>query len=57
MYNKPLTAEDYFNDPLVVEPFRTLDAVPVSDGGRAVIITTTKRAKDLKHPPVMIRGR
>ncbi|MGI6550424.1 MAG: thiolase family protein [Syntrophomonadales bacterium] len=56
MYNKLLTAEDYFNDPMVVEPFRTLDAVPVSDGGRAVIITTTERARDLKHPPVMIRG-
>lgn len=55
-YDKPLTEEGYYNDPFVAEPFRTLDAVPVSDGGRALIITSADRAKDLKNPPVLIRG-
>ena len=55
-YDKPMTEEDYFNDPFVAEPFRTLDAVPVSDGGRALIITSAERAKDLKNPPVLVRG-
>lgn len=55
-YDKPMTEEDYYNDPFVAEPFRTLDAVPVTDGGRAVIITSAERAKDLRNPPVLIRG-
>lgn len=55
-FNKPMTEEDYWNAPFVAEPFRTLDAVPVTDGGRAVIITSAERAKHLKNPPVLIRG-
>jgi acetyl-CoA acetyltransferase len=56
MYTKPLTEEDYWKDPMIVEPFRALDAVPVSDGGRAIVITSAERAKDLRNPPVLIRG-
>lgn len=55
-YEKPLTEEDYWNDPFVAEPFRTLDAVPGTDGGRAIIITSAERARGLKNPPVLIRG-
>ena len=56
MYEKPLTEEAYWNDPYVAEPLRTLDAVPPTDGGRAIIITSAERAKDLRNPPVLIRG-
>jgi acetyl-CoA acetyltransferase len=56
MYDKPLTDDGYWNDPFVAEPFRMLDAVPVSDCGRAVVITSAERARDLKNPPVFIRG-
>jgi acetyl-CoA acetyltransferase len=28
----------------------------MTDGGRAVIITSTERARDLRHPPVLIMG-
>lgn len=55
-YSKPLTKEDYLATPFLSWPFRALDATASTDGGRAVIITTTERARHLKNPPVMIRG-
>ncbi len=55
-YKKPLTREDYFNEPWVAEPFRRADCCLVSDGARAFIVTTADRAKNLKQPPVYISG-
>ena len=56
MHGKAMTEEDYFNSPLVVEPFRLFDNCLINDGGRAIIVTTTERARDLKQPPVLIMG-
>ena len=28
----------------------------ISDGGRAYVVTTAERARDLRHPPVLIMG-
>jgi acetyl-CoA acetyltransferase len=56
MYNKKLTFEDYYNSDYVVEPFRLVDNCLISDGGRAMVVTTAERAKDLKQTPVMIMG-
>ncbi|WP_291490700.1 thiolase family protein [Desulfurella sp.] len=56
MYNKPLTYEDYLNSEYLIEPFRKLDASLISDGGRACIVTSVERAKDLKNPVVSIMG-
>ena len=56
MYGKPMDYEDYFAAPWVVEPFRLVDATPVTDGGRALVITTAERARDLPHPPVYVMG-
>ena len=55
-YEKPLTYEDYMNSPFIVEPFRKDDAALITDGGRALIITSTERAKDLRNPVVTIMG-
>lgn len=55
-YNRPLTYEGYYSSEWIVEPFRLLDASQPTDGGRAYIVTTTERAKDLKNPPVLIMG-
>lgn len=55
-YDKPMTKEDYFAEPWVAEPFRRADCCLVSDGGRAYIVTTAERARDLKQPPVYIAG-
>src|SRR5258705_86776 len=53
---KPLTLEDYFKARPIVSPFGLFDCSLRSDGAGAVIVTSADRARDLKTPPVMIRG-
>jgi acetyl-CoA acetyltransferase len=53
---RPLSLADYLQAPMVVEPFRVPDCSLVSDYGGAFILTTLERAKDLRHPPVIILG-
>jgi len=56
MHDKPMTYEDYFKADWVVEPFRLYDCCLISDGGRACIVTSTERARDLPNPVVTIMG-
>lgn len=56
MHDKRLTEAEYYHSPWVVEPFRLADNCLVTDGGRACIVTTAERAKDLRHPPVLLSG-
>jgi len=56
MYKRPLTGAEYDQAPWVVEPFRLNDNCLISDGGRACILTTLERARDLRHPPVTLMG-
>jgi acetyl-CoA acetyltransferase len=56
MYQQPLDYDKYLNDPYLVEPLRRLDCCPITDGGRAYIVTTTERARDLRNPPVTVMG-
>jgi acetyl-CoA acetyltransferase len=56
MYKKILRDEEYNNSNYIVEPFRMLDATPITDGGRAIILTTSKNARSLKKPYVNITG-
>lgn len=55
-YKKTMSREDYFNEPWINEPLRRADCCLMSDGGRAFIVTTAERAKNLKQPPVYIAG-
>jgi len=56
MADRPLTYEDYDRAPYIVEPFRLYDNCLISDGGRAYIVTSVERARDLKQPPAVIMG-
>lgn len=56
MYSRPLTYQDYYDARMIVEPFRLLDICQISDSGRAFIVTTAERARDLKKRPVYIIG-
>ncbi|MCX7634978.1 MAG: thiolase family protein [Syntrophales bacterium] len=56
MHRRPLTEEDYYRSPWLVEPLRLADCCLTTDGGRACIITTRERARDLPHPLVTIMG-
>ena len=53
---EPLDLDGYNASPWVVEPFHVLDCCLVSNGAVAVIVTSAERARDLKQPPVYIRG-
>lgn len=56
MYGKPMTPSNYLATEYMVDPFRMLDATMITDGGRAIILTTAERARDLRQPPVLISG-
>lgn len=56
MYDKPMTEADYDNARWVVEPLRLPDNCLITDGGRAIILTSLERARDLKQPPAVIMG-
>jgi acetyl-CoA acetyltransferase len=56
MYKQSLDYDKYLTEPYLVEPFRLLDCCPITDGGRAYIVTSAERARDLRNPPVLIMG-
>jgi acetyl-CoA acetyltransferase len=56
MHEQKMTFEDYHDARWVVEPFRLFDNCLVNDGGRAVVVTSAERARDLRHPPALILG-
>ena len=51
-----ITLDDYMNARWICEPLRLFDYCLINDGGVALIITTPEHARDLKAPPVYIRG-
>ncbi len=55
-YQRPITVEDYYNSPWIVEPLRLYDCCIETDGGAAFVITSTERAKDLPQAPALIRA-
>ena len=56
MHGRPLTAEDYDNSRWIVEPFHLFDCCQENDGAAAVIVTSSERARDMRHPPAYILG-
>ncbi len=55
-HDTPMSLDDYRRSRWVVEPFHLFDCCLVSNGGIAVIVTSAERARDLRRPPVTIRG-
>jgi acetyl-CoA acetyltransferase len=56
LHDRPLTVEDYYQSKWVTEPLRQADCCLMNDGGRACVITSLERARDLKQPPAVIMG-
>ena len=56
-YDKgPLTVEDVLSARPIVDPLGKLDCCLVTDGGAAVIMTKSDRAKDTKNTPIYLLG-
>jgi acetyl-CoA acetyltransferase len=55
-YGRPITAKDYYKSPWIVEPLRLYDCCMETDGGCAFVITSAERAKNLPHPPAVVRA-
>ncbi len=53
---KPLTIAQYHEAQQIVSPFGLFDCSLRSDGAGAVIVTSRERARDLRQPPVLIKG-
>ena len=52
----PLTIEDVLSARPIVDPLGKLDCCLVTDGGAAVIMTRSDRAKDTKNTPIYLLG-
>lgn len=52
----PMTFEDHQSSRMIAEPLHLFDCCLVSDGGRAMVVTSAERAKSLPQPPVYIMG-
>ncbi|ABE36264.1 hypothetical protein DR64_8085 [Paraburkholderia xenovorans LB400] len=52
----PFTLEQYLESRFICDPLRLLDYCLINDGAVAMIITNGSRARDLRKPPVYIRG-
>ncbi|MDM0030001.1 acetyl-CoA acetyltransferase [Variovorax saccharolyticus] len=52
----PLTMEDYLAAPMIADPLRKFDICQVSDSAGAIVLVRAERARDLRRPPVLVRG-
>lgn len=56
-YERPITLDDHQSSRWIVEPIlRLLDCCQESDGGVAMVVTSSERARDLPQKPARIAG-
>lgn len=55
-YGKPATVDDVMASPMIATPLHLLEIVMPVAGGCAVVVTSEKRAVQLRHKPVVLLG-
>jgi acetyl-CoA acetyltransferase len=55
-YGKPASVEEVLASPMVASPLHLFEIVMPVAGADAVIVTTSKKAAGLRHPPVFLNG-
>ncbi|HIE84833.1 MAG TPA: lipid-transfer protein [Dehalococcoidia bacterium] len=55
-FDTPLTLEDHQNSRMIVDPFHLFDCCLETDGGGALVLTSTDRAKVRPGPSAMVRA-
>ena len=53
---QPITVDDVMASRVISSPLHLLDCCIISDGGGAIVVTSTERAKDLAKTPVRLLG-
>jgi acetyl-CoA C-acetyltransferase len=53
---QPITVDDVLASRIISDPLHLLDCCIISDGGGAVVVTSTARARDLPKAPVLLLG-
>jgi len=56
MAGRVVTVEDVLNSPMIADPLHRMDCCVVTDGRRALVVTTEAIAKSLNKPLVRMIG-
>ena len=56
LYPKPVTVEEVLASRIICKPLHLLDCCVETDNGNAIVVTSAARARDLRHPPALIRS-
>jgi acetyl-CoA acetyltransferase len=56
MHGRPMTLADHQASRMIADPLHLFDCCLESDGAVAILVTSAERARDLRQPPVYIKG-